>query len=95
MKTKIITRRFTQTRTRIFDSFNISGMDEATLFKCWQMGLVWQGLPGVKNFPSKGRRLGHVTLLNILNPFNIFGMNEATLFKFGKWIDYGKSHHRD
>ena len=48
--------------------------------------------PGVKNFPSKGRGLGHVTLFEILNPFNISGMDEATLFKFGNCIEYGKSH---
>jgi len=49
----------------------------------------------VKNFPSKGRGLGHVTFEKFLVPFNNSGMDKATFFKFGKWIDYGKSHPKD
>ena len=81
---------------QILNSFNISGMDEATLFKFdkWvEYGRV-SPAAGVKNFPRKGRSLGHVTLLKIMNPINISGMDEATLVKFGKWIDYIKSHPR-
>ena len=51
-------------------------------------------IPGVNNFPWKGRGLGHVTHVKFLTFFHISGMDEATIFKFGKWIDYGKSHCR-
>jgi len=70
---------------QILNSFNISGMDEATLFK-FDKWVGYDGVhPGVKNLPQKGRGLGHVTLVIIKNPFNISGMDEATLFKVGKF----------
>jgi len=32
--------------------------------------------------------------LQILNSFSIFEIYKATLFKFGKWVEYGRFHHR-
>jgi len=48
-------------------SFNISGMNEATLFKFGKWIDYCKSHPEVK-FPRKGRGLGHVTLFKILNP---------------------------
>jgi len=51
-------------------------------------------IPGVKNFPWKGRGLGYVIVFEIINPFNISRMDDA--IRCGKcskkWINYGKSH---
>jgi len=46
-------------------------MDEATLFnfgKCIDCGKFQHRAAGVKDFPWKGRNLGHVTVLKILTP---------------------------
>ena len=53
---------------QILNSFNISGMDEATLFK-FDKWVGYDGVhPGVKNLFQKGRGLGHVTLVIIKSP---------------------------
>ena len=55
--------------------FNISGMDEDTLFKFGKW-IDWidygKSHVGVKKFPRKGRGLDHVTLFKILNSLQYF-----------------------
>ena len=77
---------------QILNSFNVSGMDEATLFKFGKWVEYGRVHLGVKNFQWKGHGLGHVTHVKNFNPFNTSGMDEAALFKVVKWIDYSNSH---
>ena len=57
---------------QIVNSFNVSGINEATLFKFGSWIEYGRVHPGVKNFSWKGRGLGHVTLLKFFNPFQYF-----------------------
>jgi len=42
----------------------------------------------MKNWPLKGRGLGHVTHFEILGPLYIFGMIKVRNFFFGERIGY-------
>jgi len=48
---------------QILNSFNISGMDEAAVFKFGKWVEYGRFTPGVKNFPQKRHSQSHVTLL--------------------------------
>jgi len=53
---------------QILNSFNISGMDEATLFKFGKWIDYSKSHSGWKISPGKWRGLGHVIVFEILNP---------------------------
>ena len=79
---------------QILNSFNMSGMDGATLFKFVKWVKYGRFQTRGEKFPLKGAWSGSCDPFKNFNPSNISGMEEATLFKFGKWIDYGKSHSK-
>jgi len=72
------------TLLKIKTPFNISGMDEATLFKFGKWIDYGKSHPRGKNLPSKGAWSGSRDRY----------WDEAMLFKFNKCINYGKYHTR-